>query len=312
MDYFNNLFGHEEIKESINRAFDTGRLHHALMICGIDGIGKRSLSNAIARKLLSENSANPEKTLSRIENGTHEDLIVVDINWGVKNPGSTIKVEAIRELESRIHSGPFESDSLVVIIDSAIKMTTQSANALLKTLEEPPGGTYLLLLAPSPDAVLPTIRSRCQIYHLKPLSIARMRQFAAIVTPQLTEKQSDFAIDISQGSPGIYKEFTGSEMFIELSQLVEKMIESVISGNLRDIFTLTDRLSSLDAENMIKVFDLFQFRISRILKNGPVKRNPPVNADKWYETLVSATGSLKTNVNKRLFFEQLLWTMRRT
>lgn len=151
---FDNIFGHEKQLEQISRAIASGKLHHALLFSGIDGIGKRRIALELADAL----------GCSAFDR--HE--IVPD--------GKSILIDAIRHLRRKIFLHPVEGEVKTVLIDPAHLMTDEAANALLKILEEPPASTFFFLVTPLPSRLLATIISRCQKISFSPLPEELLRQ----------------------------------------------------------------------------------------------------------------------------------------
>jgi DNA polymerase-3 subunit delta' len=146
----------QEVINSLKRARSNDRLHHAYCFCGPVGVGKKETVEHFAGELF----GNPE----RVHRGNHPDFVRVSPKEG------SIKVDEIREVIRSISYAPLEAPLRVVLIENADYLNPQAANALLKTLEEPPAHTIFFLTAPDPALLLPTIRSRCQIVRFFPLS----------------------------------------------------------------------------------------------------------------------------------------------
>ncbi|MBU1383122.1 AAA family ATPase [Myxococcota bacterium] len=308
---FENIYGHQNIIDSLEFAVSRGRLHHALLFCGMEGTGKRSVAVALAKSIFCNGASNPVKISNRINNNTWEDLILVDTEWAVKNPTQNIKIEAIRELESRVIKGPFESPNLVVIIDSMDKMMPASSNALLKTLEEPPSGTFLILLATSAESVLPTIRSRCNLINFAPLDDSILLQYLQDNYPDISEDLGANLISLSRGSIGTLNDFISDENFGGLLTLSQEMVNCIIGGNMQTILELSEAASS-DPQSIQRLFRLFEMRLGQIIQNGISGRKPVPDFNEWFKIIKKSAGEINTNVNKRLFFEHLLWTLRRS
>ncbi|QIZ76546.1 DNA polymerase III subunit delta' [Ferrimonas lipolytica] len=135
-----------------------GRLGHALLLQGPDGCGKEILSEQILTALLCDSGDGCGfcRHCQLLKAGHHPDRIDIGPD------GNQIKIEAIRALISRLEGTAHQGGARVVVIDQAEKLNGAAANALLKTLEEPMDGVYLLLLCSAPERLLPTITSRCQ------------------------------------------------------------------------------------------------------------------------------------------------------
>ncbi len=176
-----DLRGHHRTLEQFRQAFRRGRSAHAYLFIGPEGIGKRTFALNLAQCLFCERTSNEEldacgecHACVQMRAGSHPDLL------SVARPDSKreLPIELIvgaadrRGREGLCHElamRPMSAERRIAIIDDAQTMNTASANALLKTLEEPPPGSMLILLTPSADAMLPTIRSRCQPVTFAPL-----------------------------------------------------------------------------------------------------------------------------------------------
>lgn len=191
---WSELIGHDEVADRFRRALAEGRLAHTFLFVGPEGIGKRSFALALAQGLLCERRAaelldpcgqcpSCVQTLA----GTNPDLIVVgrpagksEIPVGVLKGDDTYPVE--QSLLFNLGLRPFHGGRKVAILDDADFLNVAGANCLLKTLEEPPPASVLILISTSADKQLPTIRSRSQMIRFRPLSVEQ-------VTKLLVERQ---------------------------------------------------------------------------------------------------------------------------
>lgn len=185
------LFGHEAGEAIITDAIASGRLHHAWLIGGEEGIGKAAFAYRIARFLLAQGEELPrhvpslalaadDRTARQVGNLSHPGLTVVRRAWDTsgKKFRQSIAIDDIRQLRhflQRTSVTPWRA----VIIDAADDLNTNSANALLKSLEEPPPRTVFLVIANSPGRILPTIRSRCRTLRLEPLQPEALKSAVA-------------------------------------------------------------------------------------------------------------------------------------
>jgi len=152
--------GHSRTKDLLRGYCISGKIPHALLFAGVAGQGKMTVAREFFRAMnCAENTGDACGTCPsciKAISGTHPDLVVVnpEARW--------IKVGEIREILADIGLKPYEARTKCIIIDPAESLNTESANALLKTLEEPPGHTVIILVSHRPKVLLPTVVSRCQ------------------------------------------------------------------------------------------------------------------------------------------------------
>jgi len=180
---FEGILGHEYAREGLWRAMSEGRLHHAILIQGLSGVGKRTFAEVVARTLLCEApEEGPCEKCShcrRSMENLHPDLVIIgrDDVLGIDEPlmdhrdervrkrkdavGNPIDVEYMRALGAWLGQRPWEAGRRVAVIVDAERMNVSGANAFLKSLEEPAQGAVVLLTSSSPTFLRPTIRSRC-------------------------------------------------------------------------------------------------------------------------------------------------------
>ncbi len=207
-----DLTGHEAEEAEIASAWEAGRMHHAWLITGSRGVGKATLAYRAARRALGARrdasrgalGADPEDAICRrIEAQSHSDLMVIRRPWNdaTKKVRAEITVDEARRVEHLFEQSAGEGGWRVVIVDSVDEMNPNAANALLKTLEEPPKRALLLLISHAPGRLLPTIRSRCRTLRLRPLDEAGMRRFAESAG---AEEGADAALiaRLAEGAPG--------------------------------------------------------------------------------------------------------------
>lgn len=158
---------HEEPARGLEQRLAAGELPHALLITGPEGWGERHLTEWLALRLL---GLDPDLDAAAV---AHPDL-----RW-IEPDGAVIKVEDVREIVAFAHGTPQSGPRKAVVVADAHYLNRSSANALLKTLEEPPAGTHVLLYSAHPGRLLPTIRSRCQVIAIRPDAAAARRWLEA-------------------------------------------------------------------------------------------------------------------------------------
>jgi len=179
---FSEIAGHDREKELLERAIESGRVAHAYLFSGPSGIGKRTLAMAFAKAM---NCAETEvgycghcRDCLAIESRNHGNVIEARPLDKDGAPSSTglIKIDRVREIIADLRFS-VRRGRRVVIIDEPHTFKKEAANAILKTLEEPPQGTVIILVSSMTRLLLPTIVSRCQRLNFRPLSVEAVREF---------------------------------------------------------------------------------------------------------------------------------------
>ncbi len=172
-----HIVGHEWAVRQLHTAIERDEVPHALLISGPDNVGKMTLARLIAGALLCKGQTDERPcgvclACRKLASGNHPDFMPVE----PEEEGGALKIDQIRAVERFLALTPNESPRKIALIAAFERATTGAANALLKTLEEPPGYAHLLLLAQDADALLPTIVSRSQQIVLRPLATATVEQ----------------------------------------------------------------------------------------------------------------------------------------
>jgi DNA polymerase-3 subunit delta' len=221
------LIGHAGAEARLLQAHQSSKLHHAWLISGPRGIGKATLAYRFAKFLLTVPTAQaardhpslhvaPEAHAARqVMAGAHPDLLVIERAADPRNKRlkSEIAVEDAREAQAFFSRTSAAGGWRVAIVDAADDLNAESANALLKVIEEPPKQSVFLLVCHQPGRLLRTIRSRCLHQPLAPLSVDQTLQVLRGLPPEAVEADGEAlrqAADLSKGSPGRALELTGS------------------------------------------------------------------------------------------------------
>ena len=172
---FGDIVGHEKQIAQLQNAFNQGRIPHAFLFHGPEGVGKKTTALAFAKALNClaniPDSCGVCSSCRKADHRNHLDIIVL------APEGQFIKIQAIRDLQERLKFKPREGKKRICIIDEAERMNDAAANALLKTLEEPPPANLIILVSPRPFQLPPTILSRCRQLRFNPLAEEKEASF---------------------------------------------------------------------------------------------------------------------------------------
>ncbi|MCC8127676.1 MAG: DNA polymerase III subunit delta' [Clostridiales bacterium] len=324
---FNEILGHEQIKQHFLTVIKLHMVSHAYILSGEKGMGKKSLANAFALTLLCE-KGNGDPCMDcpscrQILSGNHPDLIYVTH----EKPGS-ISVEDIRkQIQDTVMIRPYSSQYKVYIMDEAEKMTPQAQNALLKTIEEPPAYAVILLLTTNEDAFLPTILSRCVKLPLKPLRDSTIKSY---LQDKMNIDPADAAVytSFARGNLGRAITIATSENFRDFHKnmlfLLKYIKKMDISELLDEIKKLKDQeydiYSCLDFMQMW-YRDILMYKVTKDMNSLIFKDEYSVissvsekSSYAGIENILTAIDKARTrlqaNVNMELAIELLLLVMK--
>ncbi|HEY0626818.1 MAG TPA: DNA polymerase III subunit delta' [Allosphingosinicella sp.] len=219
------LYGHSEAIGVFRDGLASGRLHHAWLLSGPEGIGKALFADKAALRLLAEGAGPPiaapnldvpddHPTAKLVEAGSHPDLM--RLQRLPKDSGTdlarSITVDQVRSLQRLFATTPSMSPWRAVIIDAIDDLERPAANALLKNLEEPPANSLFLLVSHAPERLLPTIRSRCRHLRLSGLDHDAMTSALEAALPEASTPEISALREVGQGSPGRAIGFRGLEI----------------------------------------------------------------------------------------------------
>lgn len=227
---FSDIIGHEEVKNHIINSIENRRFSHAYIISGEDGLGKSILVKETALKLLN-------KSVNRM----YADII----EFRIKKEDLSIKVDDIRKINKEVNKKPYEEDKKVIIIYNSDLMTKEAQNAFLKTIEEPPGNVFVLMICESLDNILDTIKSRCQIYKLNHLCEEDMNRFISKKYPDIDDELKGILLKISDGIPGKVEKFVEDEDFKNIRNMAMNILKEMLlykKSDMKSILQYTEFL----------------------------------------------------------------------
>ena len=206
------LAGHDEPWREWQAALAGPRLHHGWILTGKRGLGKASFAHAAARELVAEGGVPQSRS-------DHPDVIVLEPQPATADdekkrdegkPYQTkrnITVDQVRAMQQRLTTRPTLGSRRVIVIDPADDLEKGAANALLKSLEEPPVGSYFLLVVHRLGRLLPTIRSRCRVLQFPQVAAAEIDAILRHEAPQAEPAMREAAVAAAGGSPGAALDF---------------------------------------------------------------------------------------------------------
>lgn len=261
------LLGHDGAERAFLDAYRSGRLPHAWLICGPEGIGKATLAFRIARFVLkyadpalakgaTDLSISPDDPVARkIARLAHPDLVLLRRSINDKTGklrGETI-VDDARDLLHRFETTSAAQGWRVAIVDSADDLNRNAANALLKMLEEPPPRALFLIVAHRPASLLPTVRSRCRRLILNALPDEIVSTIVGGLMAGADESARTEAVRRAGGSPRRALQLLSSAS-IETISAVEGLLDQLPKIDLRALHRLADQLSRKERESDITLF----------------------------------------------------------
>lgn len=258
------FFGHRDGEAAFLEGLRGGRLHHAWLIGGPQGIGKATLAYRVARTVLDPHRTRdpeihsldipPDTTVARqVAALSHPNLAVLRRAPATdkKAASTTIPVDAVRRALSMFGSTAADGGYRVCIVDSAEDLTISSANALLKVIEEPPPRSLFLIVSHAPQRVLPTIRSRCRRLLLRPLENTDIRAaIASLGAPwsEIPDDVVDQALRYGEGSVRRTLDLLDAEKVSFIEQ-VTRLLEGLPRVDAKQILALAEALSKRDADD---------------------------------------------------------------
>lgn len=289
------LFGHEQAEVQFLEALQQNRMPHAWMIGGVRGIGKATLAYRIARFLMAgapmpqdegpglfgdATPATPSLQLepehpifSRMMSQSLLDLMIISSDAG-EDGEREITVDEIRKVQQFFTLSAAEAGWRVIVIDGAEAMNRNAQNALLKILEEPPAQALILLTCNNAGRMLPTIRSRCRVLKLAPLSETNMQKVMDTLLP--AHEHNAEAIKLADGSPGLAIQLADTDTG-NLQDILAKAFTIFEGGKPPAIGEIADRLTKRGEERFWHptVFLLRQHIAERLREPG--------TSEKWLE-----------------------------
>jgi len=244
-----NLLGHEWAVDMLRRHVARGETRHAYLFAGAPGLGRRTLALRLAQALNCERPVAPGepclvcRTCKQIDAMQHPDLAVIQAmdDDGNSKEGGTLKVDQIREVQRTLNLKPYQSPYRVAIFLRFHEANDNAANALLKTLEEAPSHAVLILTADTPEQLLPTINSRCEILRLRALPLDAI--VSDLLSRGVDEEQARLFAHISGGRPGFARRLVDDSTLLDKREERLNDLQTLLPAPKVEKFSYAEKLA---------------------------------------------------------------------
>jgi DNA polymerase III subunit delta' len=277
------LYGHEGAQSIFAEALAGDRMHHAWLLSGPTGIGKATLAYQVARAALAQPDERdlfgqglaivPDaRTDRQVQALSHPALFIVRRPYDQKTKrfAQIIPIDEVRRLKGFLALSSIGQGRRVVIVDSADELNLNAANALLKSLEEPPARTIFLIMTSAPGRLLATIRSRCRVITMGPLQESDLKRAVAqaltTISKAIPEAHEWEALaPLGGGSVGRALVLIGGGG-LALQARIDQILAGLPKLDLKTVHALSDELQPLAQDRKLQLFmDLFQASLARLI-----------------------------------------------
>lgn len=290
---FDKIIGNDKIKEMLYKSVKDKKTSHSYLFVGIEGIGKKEIAKEFAKMLLCINDnkyCNTCKSCIEFDSNNNPDFLYIEPD------GNSVKIEQIRYIQRKIQEKPIISNKKVYIINDADKMTTEAQNCLLKTLEEPPEYSTIILIGSNENMFLSTIKSRCMIIHFSKIEDEKIRKY-------LEEKYE--LKDISTNMLEIFQGSIGKAILLkdkkEQYEKIELIIKSLRQKSIIDILNMSEILYKSKEE----IFDILEYINVILIKLSKID----YEYIKCINSVEETKTRLKQNANYDMSIDNMLFNM---
>ena len=329
----------------LRRSLRTGRLSHAYLFTGPDGIGKRTGALALAMTVNCLGEVPPGQpwpdvpcllcpSCARIMRGAHPDVSEINLEVQAQQQGESgkkgapsreLRIDVVRDMQATLGLNPHSARRKVYLIGDADRLNEEASNCLLKTLEEPPEHSMLVLMAPDDEAVLPTISSRCVQLQFRPLSKALVASSLALVWGA-EEEQAETLAALSGGRLGYAVGLLGNDQALARRRAALEEAALLTGAPVLDRVEAAARYAKRYTDARSELFDMLDewetwWRDVMVVKvgagdlavsvdqlpslNSIARRTPVAKAADAVRLIQQTRKQLLENVNPRLALEAL-------
>ncbi len=343
---FSKLVGNLQAKHTLKRLIANERLPNSLLFVGPEGVGKREFALETARAILCRDKVEGEAcgvcgvctrvaefVIPKPTDGNKDDFRKVffgghaDVAMVVRYRNFVL-VDAIRDLESEANYRPFESQARFFIVDEADRMNDQAANALLKTLEEPPLTSYIFLITSRPDSLLPTIRSRCQTLRFAPIATQEIEEYL-ISERAMSHHESALASRLAGGGLGRAVHLNIEQFRSARQRVFDVLRHAIATGDRTAMLKIGEELNDAkNKDNFADNLDILESLIHDVWSVAVSADNTrivntdlasdiqhlaheavPLRLTEWLKLIEQMRLNFIVNINRKVAADALLVTM---
>jgi len=296
---FKDVLGHSKPITLLQRAIRNEKVVNSYLFLGNEGIGKKYVALQFAKALNCLGGAGEEGeacdgciSCKKIDHGLHPDVLLIEPD------GQNIKVEQVRQLQKELVYRPYEARRRICILTAADRMAPHIPNTLLKTLEEPPLHTVIILLANNSKFVLPTILSRCQTVRFNPLPIPSVTRWLT-ESRGFNETEAHLLASLSEGSPG-----KALEIQEEIRQVPrEELLKDWAGSKSLSVEKMGNWVESLPSqrENLLLMLEVVKTLLRDMIVTKALRKEPKlIHSDLQHVIQTMATGWSVASLLKRM------------
>lgn len=319
MNSFDEIIGHEKVKEHLRNAVKLNKISHAYIINGMQGSGKNMIADVFSKTLQCEKGGdtpcNVCHSCIQAESGNHPDIIRITHEKPASIGVEDVRGQLVEDIQIRPYSGRYK----IYIIDDADKMTVQAQNAILKTIEEPPEYGIIMLLTENADALLPTILSRCVRLDLTPVQDSLIKEHL-MQKFGIPEYDARFAAAFARGCVGRAEAVINSEVFVGIKENALHMLKYVsdmtVGELINSVKSINDYKGNInDYLDLLAMWyrDVLLFKSTNdanllIFKDElkTIRRQASVSSYEGIQTVLTSIDKAKKRLNANVSFELVM------
>jgi DNA polymerase III delta' subunit len=258
------IAGHKQQLDFLENAFKQDRLAHGYLFAGPDGVGKFTVARKLAQLILCENNSACDDCgqCKFFLTEANADFLQIDGTEG-------IKIEQIRDLIYKLSLKPYMAKYKVAVIDKAEEMNDASANALLKSLEEPKSHTIIILVTPNANRLPATIVSRAQKINFGPVAF---NEFESLLPKKLSSAQKEMIAQVASGKPGLALKISSDDALLEKFEEINSYYGKVFGQKLSDKLIAAAELADWETADLSQLFRMWLVRLETELREQPTSQ----------------------------------------